>query len=254
MAHGLFLAWVQDCNCKYFLGQLIMQNKQLLWLGSLVTVGIMATSPAVVAQTNLSDVSGGQTFSAPAIGIDGTNNNGFFNPVSFDPVTITFSGGPLGEPISIESFSPNAGASIGIEGSSSPSGSIGSVDCSGKDCIGSGKPQKVSLDQVAEILGDNLEQSLDTLAAMENEASVADTGPRRIVRSSSLNTTPACGCDPSEPRRISRNPEIEVAGCCDNPDFKNRELEARRIVNQQLEEAKKFIEQVEQIKPEKYIW
>jgi len=232
-----------------------MQNKQLLWLGSLVTVGIMATSPAVVAQTNQSDTTGYQTFSQPAVGIGGTNNNGFFSPATFDPVTRTVTGGGLGEAISVESFTRNAGYSIGIEKSPDGSSTIGSVDCSGKVCIGGGKPQKVSLDLIAEVLGDNLEQSLDTLAAMENEASVADTGPRRIVRSSSLNTTPACGCDPSEPRRISINPDaVKLRGCCDNPDFKNRELEARRIVNQQLEEAKKFIEQVEQIQPEKYIW
>lgn len=230
-----------------------MQNKQLLWLGSLVTVGIIATSPSVVAQTNQSDVSGGQTFSAPSVGIDGLNGNGFNNLVTFDPVTSTFAGGGLDKPISFEFLSPN-GDSIGIGKSPDGSSTIGSVDCSGKDCIGNGKPQKVSLDQIAEVLGDNLEQSLDTLATIKNEASVADAGPRRIVRRSSLNTTPACGCDPSEPRRISRNPEVKLGGCCDNPDSNNRELEARRIVNQQLEEAKKFIEQVEQIQPEKYIW
>lgn len=230
-----------------------MQNKQLLWLGSLVTVGIIATSPAVVAQTNQSDTTGIQTFSAPSVGIDGINGNGFFNQVTFDPVTSTFSGGGLGEPISMKSLSVSAGNSIGVEGSN-PSGSstIGSVDCSGKDCIGNGESQEVSLDQVAEVLGDNLEQSLDTLAAIENEASVADAGPRRIARRSSLNAT--CVCDPSEPRRISRNPEVKAGGCCPNPDSNIRELEARRIVQQQLEEAKKFIEQVEQIKPEKYIW
>lgn len=236
-----------------------MQNKHLLWLGSLVTVGIIATSPSVVAQTNQSDVSGGQTFSAPSIGIDGINGNGFYNAIQFDPSTSTFYGGALGNPISFESMtvSPGGSNSMGTGESSSPNGSstIGAVDCSGKDCIGKGKPQKVSLDDIAEAIGENLEQSLDTLAAIENESAIADAGPRRIVRRSSLNDTQACGCDPTEPRRISRNPEVKKIGaCCNNPDFNNRELEARRIVKDQLEEAKKFIEQVEQIQPEKYIW
>ncbi len=231
-----------------------MQNKQLLWLGSLVTVGIIATSSSVVAQTNQSDVSGGQTFSALAVGVDGINGNGFYNAIQFDPATSTFYGGALGNPISFKSLMPGGSDSIG-RGDPNGSSTIGAVDCSGKDCIGEGKPQKISLDDLAEVLGENLEQSLDNLAAIENESAIADAGPRRIVRRSSLNNIQACGCDPTEPRRISRNPELEkLAACCDNPDFDNREVEARRIVQDQLEEAKKFIEQVEQIQPEKYIW
>jgi len=227
-----------------------MQNKQLLWLGSLVTVGIIATAPSVVAQTNQSDVSGSQTFSAPSVGINGLNHNGFYSPILFNPVTNTITGGALGsQKISVESFSRNAAFSTGEPNS------LGAVGCVGENCVSNGKPQKVTLNEIAEVLGDNLEQSLDNLAAIENDPAIADAGPRRIVRRSSLNDTPACGCDSTEPRRISRNPEVNKLGaCCNNPDFNNRELEARRIVEDQLEEAKKFIEQVEQIQPENYIW
>lgn len=234
-----------------------MQNKQLLWLGSLVTIGIISASPSVMAQTNLSDVSGGQTFSAPSVGIDGLNGNGFNNSVQFDPATGTFSGGGLETPISFESFGPNGSNSIGTGESLSPDGStsVGSVDCSGDSCIGNGKPQQVTLNEVADALGDSLEQSLDNLAALENETKVADAGPRRIARRSSLNDPQACGCSASEPRRIVRNPDdAKFGGCCNDSDLKTRQLEARRIVDQQVEEAKKFIEQIDQIKPENNIW
>lgn len=231
-----------------------MQNKQLLWLGSLVTVGILATSPSVVAQTNQSDVSGGQTFSAPSIAVDGINGNGFYNAIQYAPSTGTFFGGPLGNPISFKSLMPSGSNSIG-RGDPNGASITGAGECWGENCVGKKNPPTISVDDLAEVLGENLEQSLDNLAAIENESGIADAGPRRIVRRSSLNNIEACVCDPTEPRRISRNPELEkLAACCENPDFDNREIEARRIVQDQLEEAKKFIEQVEQIQPEKYIW
>lgn len=229
-----------------------MVNKQLLWLGSLVTMGILSASPSVMAQTNLSDITGGQTFSAPSVGIDGLNGNGFYNPVQFDPATGTFSGGRLATPISFESLSSDGTIAIGQESSLPDGVSLGSVDCSGDSCIGNGKPQKITLNEVAEALGDNLNQSLENLAAIENNPQIADAAPRRIVRRSSLNDLDLCGCSSTQPRRISRNPAATT--CCSNSNVKTPNLEARRIVKQQIAEAKKFIEQVNQVQPENNIW
>jgi hypothetical protein len=87
----------------------------------------------------------------------------------------------------------------------------------------SGNSRAVTLNDVAELLAGDLNQSLEQLAAAENAAKVADSAPRRIAR------------------RATKD--------CINPAF-----QARKTVESKLEQSKEFIEQVNQIQPEKAMW
>ena len=252
-----------------------MKDKQLLWLGSLVAMGIVTASIPVSAQTNQSDTSGVQTFSAPSVSVDSFSS--FASGTSFNPDTGTFSIGGS-DPIQLDSFFGNAsgtgfgnllgsdpgtnagfnngasgtGSSINTdsgnsssgvsnngdrvgdgsiatgesEGSSTASGSP--VDCSTKTCleVGDSQPREVTINEIAEALENGLEQSLDNLAAAERKVQLAKDGPRRIARRSAIGDR-----------------------TCVNPVYQVRE-----VLREQLSESKKFIEQVEQIEPQKNIW
>ena len=255
-----------------------MQDKQLLWLGSLVAVGIMTASIPVSAQTNQSDVSGGQTFSAPSVSVDSFNGRGVPQTLSFDPATGIISGGGLENPIQFDSFFGNAsgrgfgnflgidpsintgfnngasgtGSSINTDTANNSSGASSNgngqadggiangesdnsgtangsiVDCSSKSCleVNDTQPREVTINEIAEALEKGLEQSLDNLAAAEKKVQLAKAGPRRIARRSAIGNR-----------------------TCVNPVYQVRE-----VIREQLNESKKFIEQVEQIEPQKNIW
>lgn len=234
-----------------------MYNKQWLWLGSLVAMGIITATTSVTAQvTNQSDTTGHNTFSAPATGIDAINGNGITPITIFDSVTGDLTGGVLDTPITLSSETASGGSSTGVP-----------IGCSTKICLdqNGNEPTEVTLNDVAEILENNLQDSLNKLATAENADQVAsDSGPRRIARRSGSGNPSACGCanaTDSSPRRIARkDSSINASGCgCANPDFEDRVLEsrvieARETVEKQLDESKKFIEQVNRIEPDKNIW
>lgn len=188
-----------------------MYDKKLIWLGSLVAIGIISSN-SVLAQTNQSDSSGGQTFSSQTVQIDSKNGNGIPPTTQFNPATGEVVGGGISDPVELQSTS------------------IQSIGCSGDTCVegNANQPREVTLNEIAEALDASLEQSLDNLAAAENKAKQASAGPRRIARRSTIG---------------------EQDGICVNPVF-----EAREIVERQLLETEKFIEQVDRIEPQKNIW
>ncbi|MEO0928750.1 MAG: hypothetical protein AAFY63_23170 [Cyanobacteria bacterium J06643_13] len=200
-----------------------MYDKKLIWLGSLVTAAII-TSNSAVAQTNQSDTSGGQTFSSPTQQIDSKNGNGIPPTTQFDPATGEVIGGGLDNPVQLNNPTGD---------NSDQTGEVASelnLGCAENSCAESGaQPRQVTLNEVAEALDAGLKQSLDNLAAAENNAQLADAGPRRIARRSAVSN--------------------QDARACVNPVF-----EARDLVERQLAESEKFIEQVNQIEPQKNIW
>ncbi|WP_019508588.1 hypothetical protein [Pleurocapsa sp. PCC 7319] len=212
-----------------------MYKKQRLWLGFLVAAGMLTVTTSVQAQTNQSDVSAGQTFSAPSVSIDSINGNGISNIVQYDPDTGMVYGGGLENEINIGSANVDQGSEI-------------------------------TLNEVATVLENNLEQSFNNLAAIENEAGtqVAE-GPRRLARrNSDVAGRQTCGCpnltdEAANARRIARGSDSELCGCDNSASLKFSEYEARRIearevVEMQLNESKKFIEELEKIELENNIW
>jgi len=203
-----------------------MRYQKLSWLSCLTLLSIVATSTSVSAQTNQSDTTGAATFNSPIVSINGQNGNGGVAP-------------------SIE------------RGSLTGSGS------------GSGNSNPVSLNDAAAFLDQGLNTSLDNLAAIQQgggpvtAAAPNSSGPRRIARRSSNH---ACGCaNPAStastdgPRRIVRKAQGVGKSCCANPTLEagkdnDRVAQARKMVEQQLDVSKKFIEQVNQIEPDNNIW
>ena len=146
--------------------------------------------------------------------------------------------------------------------------------CTSKICLkADGKAQKITLNDAAELLEKNLDDSLNLLEAAElaaetgvsDELGVAatnrsqDQNARRIARNSNTRRN----VSDADPRRIARQNSPHGCGrSCANPDiptvearqFQQREIEAREVVERQLAETQKFIEQVNKIDPEKNIW
>lgn len=259
-----------------------MYYKQLLWLGSLAAFGVITATSSVSAETNQSDTSGGQTYSSPIVSIDSINGNGVPQTTQYNPATGEIVGGGINNPIKYGSASGSGSGSGSGKGRASGLGSGTGNDTgnssetgngsengsdpengrvSGKSSgSGSGNKVEVSLNEVATMLENSLNTSLDNLAAIEQESQVApaSAGTRRIARS---NSEPRdCTSSTSVvPRRIARS----GSKACENENLnptvgtrriQNREIEARQVVEQQLSESKKFIEQVSQIEPSKNIW
>ena len=190
-----------------------MYDKKFIWLGALIAAGIICSGSAV-AQTNQSDSSGGQTVNAPTINIDSQNGNGISPTTQLDPISGEIVGGGIETPIQIDNA--NAGEGTGV-----------AVNCTTPSCA-EGQPRAVTINEVAEALNSSLEQSLDNLAAAEQNAQLADAGPRRIAR---------------------RSADEKDMRACVNPVY-----EAQDIVERQILESEKFIEQVDRIEPQKNIW
>jgi len=260
-----------------------MQNRQILWLGFLATLGIMATTKSVMAEcgaTNCSDYSGHQTYTKTSTPVDNNNGNSYYQVTTYDPDTgILSGGGIISEIESGYGFTSGSGAGSGVAGAAPGSGALGegalgegSSQGSGNglavekgECLTSaclkaeGDPQKISLNDAAELLETTLDDSIDNLLAAEKGSSQANTvakdsqEPRRISRSVRRDT---------DARQIVRNGSSCVSGCA-NPErptvearqVDNRKIaEAREFVEKRLEESQKFIEQVNSIDPEKNIW
>lgn len=204
-----------------------MHNRQLIWLG-LVAAGVITSTSAVAGtnDTNHSDASAGQTYSAPSVHIDSINGNGISGKTLYYPAKGEIVGGEIVTPIRFGDFSGGAsGTGFGRNLESFFDNASGNSSGTG---VGN-QPREVTLNDVAEALNNGLEQSLDNLAAVENKAKLADSEPRRIARRS--------GDDAGETR------------ACVNPVY-----EAREIVERQLIETEKFIEQVNEIEPQKSTW
>ena len=93
--------------------------------------------------------------------------------------------------------------------------------CFSNPCVPSGESSKaITLNELANLIEDDLQQSLNELAAAEE---IGDEQPRRFVR-----------------RRSSD---------CINPA-----IQARETVQTKLEESRQFIEQIEQLNPDNNIW
>lgn len=160
-------------------------------------------------------------------GVPTNSVNGFIDPDT-GAFTIEGLGGGAGE-ITIPSDviqSLNDLSSSGnntITGDANTLGSDSSdtiTICFSDPCIPSGESTKaVTLNELADLIEDDLQQSLNDLAAAEN----IDEQPRRFVRRRSSN--------------------------CINPA-----IQAREIVQTKLEESRQFIEQIEQLNPENNIW
>lgn len=138
-----------------------MYDQKLIWLSFLVAAEIIM-SGSVMAQTNQSDTSGGQTYSSPTVGIDSQNGNGIPPTTQFNPNTGEVVGGGITNPIKL--------------GNSNGLSSVGE----------GGQPREVTLNDVAEALETGLDQSLENLATTENNVKSADAGPRKIVRRSGV--------------------------------------------------------------------
>ena len=278
-----------------------MHNKQMLWLSFLATAGIITgTTPA---NANQSDTSGMQTTSPSSVSINGAGGNGFTVP---NIETINFgsggggsfgigSGGTLGSTsgsgsavdFTIGSDGTTTGTGSGDSsglgeptirtntGSDSGDGSSVAIDKKTLD-----EPEQITLNEAAEILESNLEQSVEILVAAKRAANSANDleidsagnpgvatadkpqgdNPRRIARNNARRNV----LD-EDIRRIVRS-SSGVSGCSrvcadeNRPTFKTRQVntlkvaEARQLVERQLEQSKMFIEQVNEIQPEKNIW
>lgn len=118
----------------------------------------------------------------------------------------------------------------GTAGNNTISGDVsaGSADssntitvCFSNPCVPSGEStQAITLNELANLIEDDLQQSLNELAAAEE---IDDEQPRRFVRRRSSN--------------------------CINPA-----IQAREDVQTKLEESQQFIEQVERLNPDNNIW
>jgi hypothetical protein len=138
-----------------------MYDQKLTWLSFLVAAEIIM-SGSVMAQTNQSDTSGGQTYSSPTVSIDSQNGNGIPPTTQFNPNTGEVVGGGIRNPIRLD-------------------------DSNGLGSGGSGsEPREVTLNDVAEALETGLDQSLENLATVENNIKSADGEPRKIVRRSGV--------------------------------------------------------------------
>ena len=216
---------------------------------------------------------GSGTATGSSTGTGSTSGSGTATGSSTGTGSTSGSGGGLGSTTSGESNSTNGTGSSettnALGGSDSGEGSsvaIEKSDCTSVACLeAQDRPQKITLNDAAELLENNLDDSLDTLVAAEEGGSQADTigtepsdgEPRRIARNNvRRNTTD------DDARRIVRNSSRCVSGCANpqRPTFKTRQVEAteiaeaREVVERQLEASQKFIEQVNLIDPEKNIW
>jgi hypothetical protein len=172
-----------------------MQYKKWLLTVTLTAIAAVTTSVPALSQQNRSDITGHQTYSAPSVPVGSSSGSGgSIGKINYNPGDGTVTGEGLENPIEIGESSGNSRA--------------------------------VTLNDLAELLGGDLNQSLEQLAAAENDTKVA-SGPRRIGR------------------RIARRATKD----CINPAF-----QARETVESKLEQSKKFIEQVNQIQPEKAMW
>ncbi len=204
------------------------------------------------------------------------------NSGNFDTGTVFGTDSPVGDNISSGSNSSNSTTGENIAtGTNSTETSTGAkkspgqiVVCLTDSCASSdiGSGNIISVNDLAKLIADDLNKSLNDLVAAENaessgevmvgEAADQADNPRRIARAESSNDRNQitrrdsldhedCGCVPGE-RKIVREPLTP-----DNSKIGHNVktvAEAREIVKTKLEESSDFIEQINQLKPEYSLW
>ena len=270
-----------------------MQNTKILSLGFLAITGvIMIATPSTADNTHdtggmtIHDP-GGMTIHDPG-GTDpnppNTDDSDSDDPgespptTQFNPNTGIISGGAIDNPIDLSSGSGSGSGSGQGLGSSSGSGSglgsstpgdsgfgsgsgngdlttpdgsdaessnnaLGKGECETVACLSARDgSQEVSLNDVAKLLEDNIDASLDDLIAAEKlndgeseQASIT----RRITRKNSC----AARCVDSDCSAAERG-----------QDSNRLTAEAREVVEKQLVESQKFIEQVNLVDPDNNLW
>ena len=237
-----------------------MYDKKIIWSGLVATVAMLAATPTVAqAQSAGGHDSGG--IAIPSVATPPVANTNV-STTQFNPSTNTISGGIVNTPIGIGSSSGSgsgSGTGSGL-GSSSGSGSglgtptigdsgagngggsgdavasdnveggdknasLGKGECATFACLSAeDSPQEISLNDAAKLL----EENIDTLAAAEQEIRISSNTRRNVL---------------DETRHIVRN-----KNSCPVPNRLSAEadeaIEAREILEKQIAQSQKFIEQV----------
>lgn len=232
-----------------------MYYNQRLWIASLAAIASMtAVTTSVTAQTNQSDTSGFQTFSAPSVSIPASGIGSGIGVTPFissggQIIIPTADGNIVFTPETGDLFSSGFGSTNRrATGNISGEGSGDGSDRATGDIFGEGgddgadqdtgelsdeglsaedASRKITLNDVARLLEDDLDESLEQLAAAEEAVEAADKKPRRIARRSNL-----------EENRECINPAVQV----------------RENFNTKLKQSRRFIEQINQINPENGLW
>lgn len=257
---------------------------KILWSGFLATVGILTAVPSATAHNDGSPphhdsggYSTGNIVVTPVASPTGSRTQ-------FNPTDGTISGGIINSPIELGSSSgsglgsgssaelgSSSGSGLGsgssaILGSGSGSGSgagdgtittetgegqssntaLGKGECTTLTCLSAkDSPQDISLNDAAELLENSLDASAENLAAAEEQSRIAantrrnalDKEVRHITRNS--NSCPNSDChSPTQANQIDKSSVTEV----------------REVLERQIAESQKFIEQVNLIDPEKNLW
>jgi hypothetical protein len=92
---------------------------------------------------------------------------------------------------------------------------------------------KLSFNDIAELIQNDLNKSIAELAAAEAAAEDGTSGPRRIARRSGVS---------------------DAAAACENSDSTVAVTGARQTLNRKLEDSRKFIEQMNSVNPNRNVW
>ena len=203
--------------------------KKILCLSGIAVLGILATTRVSYGAEH---DEGGYSVEEPLTPSVGNPN---VSVTQFDPSTGTISGGIVDTPIEVGSSSSSGSGSGAGEGLGSSSGRG-----TGRG-VPSESPQEISLNDAATLMENSLDTSIETLAAVERQSrissntrrNVLDEDTRRIVREK--NSCPV-------PNRLSAEAD--------------REIQARKVLEQQIAQSQMFIEQVNStnIDPDKNLW
>ena len=241
-----------------------MYNK-ILWSGFLATVAILTATTSAIAN----DKGGTTNHDNGAY----STGNMIISPVptsnlsvtQFNPETGQMSGGIINNPVEIVTGAA-AGAGLGASsGSGSGSGAsagdgtvasengegesnntaLGKGECTTIACLSAKDgSQEITLNDAAELLENSLDTSAENLAAAEEKSRIAANTRRNALD--------------KEVRHIARN-----SSSCPNPDYSPTQAnqvdgssitEVREVLERQIAESQKFIEQVNLIDPERNLW
>lgn len=217
--------------------------KKILCLSCLVVLGVLTTAKVSYAvHEGAEHDEGGFFVEEPLTPSVQTPN---VSVTQFNPDTGIISGGVIDAPVELGSVSGSGsgsgfGSGLGSSsGTTSGSGTptIGDSDTGSSNGTGSGDglgSQEISLNDAAKLLSDNI----NTLAAVEEEIRISSNTRRNVL---------------DETRHIVRN-----KNSCPVPNRLNAEadkaIEAREVLERQIAQSQKFIEQVNSIDHDKNLW
>ena len=212
----------------------VLKTKKWLLAGLVVIAGKIIVVPATEAQSAFDHDTSSIPTNQSMVDTDvpGGSITGFL-----DPNTGVFTVRGLGGSNSEIVLSPDVVQAIqnltGLTGTGTITGDANTLGsdssnaitiCLSDPCLPSGEGTRaISLNELAELIESDLQNSLQELAAAEALEQRASDRPRKFVRRRSSN--------------------------CINPA-----IQAREIVEQKLAESQKFVQQIEQINPENNIW